>query len=630
MAVTKTDFINFIRCPRYVALDNIHKDKLDAEINFEEYQEREHESFLREILSNMYSYDESGEDIEEDLIDVKDDHLEAMLKYYKELELLAGIYVERKFDGNTVYSKDTFHQESFDFMKEGIRYLCYVDIFNENNQECNVVEVKATTTKKFLELGYKKDNEFYPIFVKCNDGILRLVEDIDSNFLNTYDEKKYNNQKENLINKYKATGHYVYDLALQRYIIENDLVMHNRNNKEYHYFLAILNSEYIFDGTYENGKPVYGKDKFGNDLITLIDLTSLTGKMQEMITRDEKKVREYIYNSNASKYKLGECCEYRSTTKCKFIPVCFKDILKDNSILSYLNKHHGFKDSNNIKHEVFDLVEEGYHNIIDLPDSYLNRQENIIQKQVVLSNNPYVNKNKIKKGIGNIKYPIYHLDFETFNCPLPRYRGEKPYQQSVFQFSLHIERTPGICDKEKDHFEFLSEDHKDHREELIKKLIEYINTDEGTVLVYNETFEKTRLKELAEIFPEYRNKLLKMKDMIFDLFYIIKTNNKLYQSLGFSEEEAKLFNYYHPNLNGSFSIKKVLPLFTDLSYEDLKVGNGMEAIVAYASYSKLSSDELRNVLNDLRKYCKQDTWAMVEILNGIRKIIVNKCQISCH
>ncbi len=621
MAVTKTDFINYIRCPRYVALDKIHKEKLEAEISFAEYQKNEHENLLREVLSNMYSYDESGEDVEEDLIDVKDDHLEAMLKYYKELELLAGDHVEKTFGGKTIYSKDTFKQESFDFIKEGIRYLCYVDILNENEDEYRIIEVKSTTTKKFLELGYTKNKEFYPIFIKCNDGILRLIEDIDPNFLSTYDAKKYYEQKSNLMNKYKATGHYVYDLALQRFIIENDLISHNQENENYSYFLAILNSEYIFDGTYKNNKPVYSKDSFNNDLITLIDLTSLTKEMQEIILRDEKKVREYIYKSDASKYKLGEYCEYKKTTKCKFVPVCFKEILKDNSILSYLNKHHGFKDSNNIKHEVFDLIQDGFYNMIDLPDSYLNRCENIIQKEVVKSNNPYINLSKIKKGIENIEYPIYHLDFETFNCPLPRYRGEKPYQQSVFQFSLHIESSPGICDKDKHHFEFLAEDHKDHREELIKKLIEYIDISKGTILVYNETFEKTRLKELSELFPQYKQELIRMKDMIFDLFYIIKTNNKFYQSLGFSIEEAKLFNYYHPNLNGSFSIKRVLPLFTNLSYKDLDVGNGMEAIVAYASYDKLNQSELKRVWDSLREYCKQDTWAMVQILNGIRKLV---------
>ena len=41
MAITKTDFINYTRCPRYVALLNIKKDKLKSEITYEEYKKEE-------------------------------------------------------------------------------------------------------------------------------------------------------------------------------------------------------------------------------------------------------------------------------------------------------------------------------------------------------------------------------------------------------------------------------------------------------------------------------------------------------------------------------------------------------------------------------------------------------------
>ncbi len=622
MAVTKTKFINYIRCPRYVALDKIHKEKLDADITCEEYLEEEKSFLIRELLSNMYSIDENAE--EEDLIDVVDKHLEAMLPYYKELELLAGAHIEKHFGGQTVYSKDTFQQESFDFLKDGIRYLCYVDILNESHECKNIIEVKATTTKKFLKLGYTKDKQCYSIFYECNDGILRLAEDIDPNFLQVHDKKKYYEQRKHLTNKYDGAGRYVYDLALQRYIIENDLKDNGQtvDINNYRYYLAVLNCQYVFDGLYENGKPVYKKDHLGNELISLIDLTTVTKEMQKEIEKDEQIVRAYITNVDASKHKLGSYCEYKKTTKCKFIPICFKEVLIDNSILNYTFNHCGFKDQDNICRDRFELIEDGYYKMVDLPDYFLTRKENQIQKQVVKNNVAYINKDKIKSGIKEITYPIYHLDFETFNCPMPRLRGEKAYQQSVFQFSLHIERNPGVCDKEKDHYEFLAEDHSDQRETLIKKMIEYIDTTKpGTILVYNETFEKTRLKELSELFPQYKKELFKMIDMIFDLFFLIRTNTNLYKLLGYSEEEAKIFNYYHPKLNGSFSIKKVLPIFTALSYKDLEVGNGMEAVIAYASFDKLSKIELKKTIYNLKEYCKQDTWAMVEILKGLKNVV---------
>ena len=64
--------------------------------------------------------------------------------------------------------------------------------------------------------------------------------------------------------------------------------------------------------------------------------------------------------------------------------------------------------------------------------------------------------------------------------------------------------------------------------------------------------------------------------------HIIKTNSKLYSSLGYDDERAKTVNYYHEELYGSYSIKKVLPIFSDLTYKGMVVGNGMEAVYAYA------------------------------------------------
>ena len=70
-------------------------------------------------------------------------------------------------------------------------------------------------------------------------------------------------------------------------------------------------------------------------------------------------------------------------------------------------------------------------------------KKNKIQKQATITGTPYIDKEKIKVGLRQIKYPIYHLDFETFPCPLPRFKGERPYTQSVFQFSLHIQKEEG-------------------------------------------------------------------------------------------------------------------------------------------------------------------------------------------
>ena len=256
-----------------------------------------------------------------------------------------------------------------------------------------------------------------------------------------------------------------------------------------------------------------------------------------------------------------------------------------------------------------------------MPDNYLEREKNIIQKQVTKTHIPYFNKEKIKAGIAQITYPIYHLDFESFPCPLPRFRGEKCYSQSVFQFSLHIEKEEGVCDKINDHYGYLAVNTDDHRLELVEEMIKYIKLDKGTILVYNDSFEKTRLKELSEIFPQYKKELLRMRDMVFDLMNITKTRSSLYEELGFNKEEASLFNYYHEDMTGSFSIKKILPLFSNLTYKGMEIANGVEALVTYAKFPKMTQVEYEYKYQKLVEYCRQDTWAMVEILKGLRKSV---------
>ena len=607
MAITKTKFINYVRCPRYVALDDLKKEKLNSMISIEEYKKEEELEHITELLGGMF--DEAGVD----LIDIKNEHLETMMPYYNKVEILAGELAPKYFKGSFKFSKSTYNQESFDAVVDNIRYLCYVDIYNESENEINIIEVKATTTKKYLDLGSKE----HSIFQKGKDGIYYLLEDLNLNIEDYMPLKVYERERAKLFNKYTGPGHYIYDIAVQRFIVENDMKEHHEK-KSVKYYLAVLNSNYVFDGKYENGEAIYDEVN-GEDIISYIDVTSITSDMVDKIYLDSKKIKGYIDDLNGSRVPLGEYCEYKKTVKCKYCSLCFDILPEKHSILCYIDNHHGFK-KGKVKYNTFDLINNGKVSMLDISDDMLNREKNKIQKYSVINNKPYINEQKIKDGIKQITYPLYHLDFETFPCPLPRYKGERPYTQSVFQFSLHIEREPGVCDKEKDHFGYLAPDHDDHRLDLIRYMCELI-PDDKMVLVYNDSFEKTRLKELAYIFPEYREKLLKIRDNVFDLMNVVKTKSSLYEELGYSKEEAKMFNYYHPDMDGSFSIKKVLPLFSDLTYKGMEVGNGVEAMVTYASFPKLLPLDYKHKYQKLVEYCQQDTYAMFAVLKGLRNSV---------
>lgn len=593
MTITKSKFMEYKRCKRYPALNELYKRK--------DLDDASKDKFY-DLLDTL----ENAEDLDDDLTSPDLEHLEVMMPYFNEIEVLNARKVMTHFGGETKYGTTYGSQKLFIRDYDHFNLNCYVDIYNRNEHSINIVEVKATTTNKFMSLKYTENKVEYFLFYRDEDNILHLNEERNPSLLSN---KKYLAQRNKLFDSYQSAGTYVYDLAFQRFIIEEDI-------KDAKYYLGVVNHEYVFDGTYVDGKPVYD-----NEIAALIDVTKITEELQPLIQKELDQVIKNIKDDNASRVPLGRYCQVKKMRECVFKDLCYDRLPKKNSIMMYMDRHHGFKDeTTGDKYELYELLNDGYTEMTDIPHEWLNRKNNQIQRDVAITHKPYIDHAKIRSVLEIIKYPIYHLDFESFPCPLPRFRGETAYTQSLFQFSLHIEKTPGVCDKEQDHIEFLAEDEHDNREKLVKKLCESIPDDGGSIMVYNQAFEKTRIKELAVLFPEYKEQLLKMNERLFDLMHVIKTNTKLFEALGFDGERAKTINYYHEELLGSFSIKKVLPLFSNLTYQGMPVANGMEAVYAYARYKDLSKTELEVTRRDLTEYCKQDTWAMVEILDELRKI----------
>ena len=623
MAVTKTDFINFTRCPRYVALEEVRKEKLDADISYKDYKKQEENDILKELLSGMYEDDE----YEIDTTIKVNKQMQAMMPYYKMVEMEAGSLANKYFKGKSTYASATFNQESFEFNKNGIKYICYVDIYNENNDGVNIIEVKATTSSKYvkLESNHKKQEKFSIFYFDKKSNCYYLKDEIEGYPLEEeMPIENYAKQREKLFDRYSDVGGYVFDLAIQRFFLEGEYkASHNEDKlKDIHYYLAVLNHNYIFDGIYKDGKPVYDVDENGNELIVYIDLTKVTKEYQKIIESMEEKLENYIFSLNVNKCPMGKWCERKKVKECPYLSaVCGKMIPAKNSSLNYLNNGSGFKTLDGTKLKGLELINEGYINMLDIPEEWIIHKKHQIQRDAVRFNTIYVDKEKIKAGLNCLEYPIYHLDFETMPCPVPRFRGEKPYIQSPFEFSLHIEHEPGVCDKEKDNYIFLAKTFdNDEREDLVKALVKYIDPTKGTLFAQNVAFEKGRIKELAGIFPEYKEPLMQMYNRGFDLMWLVNTKSDLYEELGFDKERASLPNYYNKDLSGSFSIKKTLPVFSDLSYKDLTVKNGTEAIVAYANYNNMTKEEFDLYYEALRIYCQQDTWAMVVILEALRKL----------
>lgn len=214
---------------------------------------------------------------------------------------------------------------------------------------------------------------------------------------------------------------------------------------------------------------------------------------------------------------------------------------------------------------------------------------------------PHINREAIAEFLDQLEYPIYHMDFESWMTAVPEYDGHWPYRQVCFQYSVHLQHSPGTDPK---HYEYLAEHIGTSTEDFLKNLVQILGA-EGTVLVYNKTFEATRLKELAREYPQYEEAVDNILGRMVDLMTPFRKHYRL------------------PEMQGSYSIKLVLPaLIPELRYDDLTIGNGGDASAAFFNLRDESdAEKIKATREALLEYCGLDTMAMVHLLEKLAEII---------
>ena len=244
-----------------------------------------------------------------------------------------------------------------------------------------------------------------------------------------------------------------------------------------------------------------------------------------------------------------------------------------------------------------ELLSQGVVAIIDVPDDFPLSAKQKIQVAAAKSGAIVIDREKIAERMDAWQYPLHFLDYETFAYAIPQFDGIKPFQQMCFQYSLHTIFQPG---DEPTHKQFLSHGNDDPARALAGSLKEAMSGGIGTVLVWYESFEKTRNSEMAAMFPEYAEFFEEVNEKTYDLMKIFA--DKL---------------YIHPDFKGRSSIKKVLPvLVPELRYTDLAIGDGLTATIKWFHAAKrdLPEEEREKIFADLEAYCYQDTLAMVRIV----------------
>jgi len=370
---------------------------------------------------------------------------------------------------------------------------------------------------------------------------------------------------------------YILDAAIQYYTIVNSGI----DLKDIS--IIYINNQYIKDGSIDIQELFTVESVYDRVLELMPSIPNQIARFKTVIGQDSQPIRD-----------IGTHCD--TPYGCDFKGLCWKHI-PDYSIFNISRLGTDIK---------FDLYNQGIitFNQLDLNIAPLNGNQQI---QVIseLENKTFIDKANIQNFICGLEYPIYYLDFETMTSAVPIYNNSRPYQQLVFQYSLHIEHKNG----EIEHKEYLAEANQniDPRNAFVEQLIQDCGTY-GDVLVYNIGFERGKLNDLIGLYPQYAYEINNIINRLKDLM---------------TPFQKKW--YYTPEMKGSYSIKYVLPaLVPELSYQDLEIKEGGTASNTFTQMviGEFGGD-IQKTRIDLLEYCKLDTYAMVKIVEKLKLEVSN-------
>jgi CRISPR/Cas system-associated exonuclease Cas4 (RecB family) len=363
----------------------------------------------------------------------------------------------------------------------------------------------------------------------------------------------------------KLKDYYLYDVAIQRLILEGlgmkvvPCLMH-------------LNREYVYDGKqYELEKLFVIRD--------IADETAALGQDVKDLIREERRV---LGKATPPDIKPGSHCT--NPFGCEFYEVCNKPLPADH--ISYLPGISAKK--------LEELSSRGIESIGKIPSNFPLAERQKRAWECARTGKPWFGKG-LREALAGLHYPLYFMDFETLGVALPRYAGMSPYDQIPFQWSVHVQRKAGA---DLEHYEFLADDTIDPRREFARSLLQVIGK-KGSILAYSSGFESGCLASLAEWLPQYKDEIENIQDRLWDPLPVIRAH------------------VYDLAFRGSYSLKSVLPaLVPGMSYDGMEVAEGNEAGLAWEKmiHAEAGSEERKKLRDALVAYCKQDTLAMLRLL----------------
>ena len=337
-----------------------------------------------------------------------------------------------------------------------------------------------------------------------------------------------------------------------------------------------MKSNYLNWAIYNKVKSVLNYDKISSKDETVFDISGLFFDIKLELFHDNIILIKDVPNQYLCKKGFNLKSEKNTTP----------------DVLEFLKKYHGPKGNS------------GYNKII--------------QKHFSGTDEKLIHKEGIEKALKDYeKGPIYMYDFETANLAIPETDGARPYEQVVYQYSIHVILDPQDFDfqtmKNIVHYEWLAEDRNNFSTQVWKEFIKVFKKHgKGKYVAWNMSFEKGCIKrsQISDLSDDDIDFLHEIGDDTIDLMLPFR---------------AKY--YYHSDFHGSYSIKAVGPHFaSEINYKNLNNVQKGDQSAAFAKKwlrddSKESENDWLKIREDMLKYCEYDTLLMVAILQRLREVI---------
>lgn len=404
-------------------------------------------------------------------------------------------------------------------------------------------------------------------------------------------------------------------------------------------------------------------------IMTLIEVTDKVIEKEVEIRTKSRSFIRILNNGLETTFadfqisKTCKSCEYyvSEDPNCGFFE-CWNTISEFPSLFDMY--YGGTIGSNNYLNE---LIQQGNYNFRDIDVNRLCKNDASLgsrnERQLIQYENTILNKEwfspEMKNELSAWQYPLYFIDFETYTGAMPFHEGMRPFELIAFQWSCHTVASPG---QEPTHKEFINADSEFPNFKFARTLMEHIGMN-GTPLMW-ATHENTVLRTIYYQMDEYG---YYDPDLKLWLQKTIKDNELGTEGRFVDMNAFTLKHFFHPEMKGKTSIKKVLPaiwnnnqflhevpflkkyslsdlenrildpydaLFNlandkmheidyDIEFqsEDVKGGTGaMRAFYRIRFDDSISKEYKEELKYRLLEYCKLDTMAMVIIWLYWKKI----------